>query len=671
MAENGPKYTMKIRRSIVDKLGVKMYDTISAVVAELVANAYDADAENVEVRLPLNSVLARKEADGTITGRSYEMVVKDNGHGMTPEEMDKFYLEIGADRRKDEAWGDKSRKYGRPVMGRKGIGKLSAFGICRKIEVRSAGGEKTEKGYEVAHIIMDYDEILEESEEKYHPEPGLDDRSFDESSGTTIRLYDFLPKRVPNQDTFHRQLARRFGLKQSNFEITFYNNREGEPEEPTVVGTLDVPTMPETRVDVSSEPVVLPDGTELEVEGWIAFAEEAYPYEEIAGVRLYARGKLAATTRDFGISGGFTGEYTVRCYLVGEVHADWLDAEEDLVQTHRQDILWSSERGRALSEWGKKMIRRIGKSSRSPHRRKKRKTFMKLSDFERHARERFVDKDIQDAAIELGELIGGATDEEELKDEEFVAEIREFVLSVAPHRVLVDSIREIAEDETFSMSKLVGLFRKSNVAELCSYGQIARQRVKAIERLETALQESSEEKDLQEIIERAPWLIHPHWHPISANRPLENFRKSFGEWFREKFDEDVTTTAIGSETKKPDFVLLNFEASIEIVEIKRKSHTLTNKEWKRLEVYIGPLEDFWNENERVRKQFPGGVHATLVCDGFSLGRTERNAMEGLEGREALHERNWHEFLDGAREAQDDFLSERDRMRQLERTEEPK
>ena len=175
MAENGPKYTMKIRRSIVDKLGVKMYDTISAVVAELVANAYDADAKNVEVRLPLNSVLARKEADGTITGRSYEMVVKDNGHGMTPEEMDKFYLEIGADRRKDEAWGDKSRKYGRPVMGRKGIGKLSAFGICRKIEVRSAGGEKTEKGYEVAHIIMDYDEILEESEEKYHPEPGLDD----------------------------------------------------------------------------------------------------------------------------------------------------------------------------------------------------------------------------------------------------------------------------------------------------------------------------------------------------------------------------------------------------------------------------------------------------------------------------------------------------------------
>jgi len=35
---------MTISRTTVDKLGIKMYDKAAAVVAELVANSYDADA---------------------------------------------------------------------------------------------------------------------------------------------------------------------------------------------------------------------------------------------------------------------------------------------------------------------------------------------------------------------------------------------------------------------------------------------------------------------------------------------------------------------------------------------------------------------------------------------------------------------------------------------------
>jgi len=35
----------------VDKLGVKLYDRVSAVIAELVANSYDADATKVTISL--------------------------------------------------------------------------------------------------------------------------------------------------------------------------------------------------------------------------------------------------------------------------------------------------------------------------------------------------------------------------------------------------------------------------------------------------------------------------------------------------------------------------------------------------------------------------------------------------------------------------------------------
>ncbi len=37
------KYTMTISRLTVDKLGVKLYDRVSAIIAEIMANSYDAD----------------------------------------------------------------------------------------------------------------------------------------------------------------------------------------------------------------------------------------------------------------------------------------------------------------------------------------------------------------------------------------------------------------------------------------------------------------------------------------------------------------------------------------------------------------------------------------------------------------------------------------------------
>jgi len=55
-----PKYKMTISRLTIDKLGVKLYDKVSAVLAELVANCYDADATEVVIRAPMGQLLATK-----------------------------------------------------------------------------------------------------------------------------------------------------------------------------------------------------------------------------------------------------------------------------------------------------------------------------------------------------------------------------------------------------------------------------------------------------------------------------------------------------------------------------------------------------------------------------------------------------------------------------------
>jgi len=103
---------LDIRLSVLDDLGLRLYSSTPAVLSEIVANAWDADATVVEVTLDPN--------DQTIT-------IKDNGEGMTFEEAQARFLTVGYRRR--EIRPTRTEKHNRPVMGRKGIGKLAPLAV--------------------------------------------------------------------------------------------------------------------------------------------------------------------------------------------------------------------------------------------------------------------------------------------------------------------------------------------------------------------------------------------------------------------------------------------------------------------------------------------------------------------------------------------------------------
>jgi hypothetical protein len=76
-----PDYVMTISRLTVDKLGVKLYDKVSAVIAELVANSYDADATKVKIAAPMGEYLAVKRGP-ELQDKGYIIEIKDNGVGI-------------------------------------------------------------------------------------------------------------------------------------------------------------------------------------------------------------------------------------------------------------------------------------------------------------------------------------------------------------------------------------------------------------------------------------------------------------------------------------------------------------------------------------------------------------------------------------------------------------
>src|SRR5688572_3587466 len=97
-------------------------------IAELVSNAWDADAKVVDINLPLSEPWDPSNA-------SHFIEVSDDGNGMNWEMVRDAYLDVGRDRREVER-SDRS-PVGRLVQGRKGVGKLAGFGIADLVEVQT------------------------------------------------------------------------------------------------------------------------------------------------------------------------------------------------------------------------------------------------------------------------------------------------------------------------------------------------------------------------------------------------------------------------------------------------------------------------------------------------------------------------------------------------------
>ncbi|MDH6132952.1 hypothetical protein P3T37_002338 [Kitasatospora sp. MAA4] len=656
--ESDKPYVMRISRLTVDKLGIKMYDRVAAVLAEVIANAYDADAENVTVSLPWGVFLASQPGHAPVG--PYEITITDDGHGMTPEEVNRHYLTVGSDRR-TRFGKDCSRDKSRPVMGRKGIGKLAPFGICETVEVITAGGDKTERGYRVAHLILSLNDILDDTESDYHPQPGEVNGTWAPSRGTTVKLRDFRRKRVPSGEELDKQLSARFGIQRTDWDVEIVNSLPILFEESFHLGQLKIDLLEATRMDVSDRFVMTDSGDRLPISGWLAYTRKPYKDSAMAGVRIFSRGKIVSQTRDFGIASGFHGEYSIRSYLVGEIHAEWLDEDEDLVRSDRQDIIWSSEYGEALARWGQDTIKELAKRGKTALNEQGWKDFEEASQLSvRLESDAPGDKKFQESVTAAAKLLVTNRDREALADKDHVEQIYQLAKNIGPHKSLLDALHSVSETSESALDIVVGLFEKARVAEMYSLGQVAHERIEVLNKLSALITDGATlERPLQELIEQAPWLLAPEWTPLGMNESLERVRRSFEVWYQKKTGTALVTSAINRQKKEPDFVLLHDSGTLWIVEIKRMNYHLTDAEYLRAVDYLSDLNQFLNDNPTLGNQFPVRK-LTIVAD--HINRLSSVSKSSLNQDPRINVRGWHEILDDTERAHRDFLARVDDVR---------
>ena len=188
------EYRLNVDPRILELLGPNLYTNIYYVLAELIANAYDADAKNVYI-------ISNKD----------DIRVEDDGHGMSYEAGDiaKYLNVAGVSRITEEE--SKTKSGVRRKMGRKGVGKLAALSVSENVDVLTvANGEKS--GFVLSRYPENGNELRAIEDEKIVFERIVDHGSAIIMRNPQYRLHKTLA-------AVKRNLLKIFPLVDVNFRI--------------------------------------------------------------------------------------------------------------------------------------------------------------------------------------------------------------------------------------------------------------------------------------------------------------------------------------------------------------------------------------------------------------------------------------------------------------------
>jgi len=610
-----PKFQMKYEANTLDHLGLKLYSTLPPVISELVSNAHDAEADLVEIVLP----------DGPINTAS-EVTVRDYGHGLSPQELQDEFLPVGRNRRGKDSSGTMSKNSKRKVTGRKGLGKLAVFGIAEEVDVSAV-----QNGYKVT-LRINYLRINKWSQDHHGQdfEPELvESRETDEADGLLITLRSLNRKSPINEDDLRRGLARRLTLIKSGFAVKINGK---------AIGAGDRYRKSDCKEKFCWSTTDLPHGSKVsgqKVRGWIGFLAKSSQVE--GGVDIYANGKAVQLASKFEYT-GTTGQFA-RAYLVGEIHADFLDGREDLAATARTAVLWESDFGQALKEWGKTTLRWAFNRWAELKRDERETAIITVGEFDewmktRQPRERKM-------AERMLKILVNDPNLEPESAKPFVEIVKSSVESLA-FEDLVTSM----EQETLNPAKLIQLFDEWRVIEAREHLKLADGRLEAIDQLESYMKaDALEVEQVQKLFEDHLWLIDSSWTEADGQATYTKLLRKHCPQSKNTPDEDLRIDIIGVRTDR----------RITVVELKRPRKVLSRADTEQIAQYVDWMRD---KIKGTGPDSPRYVEGLLLVGDHNSNLSR--AVERLAGDDIrvetygeLHDRakNVYEHIEKSLEAQ--------------------
>ncbi len=316
MSKMTPHLKMSFDPQTIEHLGVKMYSQIPNAIAELIANAFDADAHNVQVKL-------------YDKGSKKSIHVIDDGVGMDFDDINTKFLRIGRNRRKDGA--NKSPSGKRKATGKKGLGKLALFGIGDIIEISTI---KKGTGKQIT-FTLDWEVLIGTTDKDYQPKYTITDCD-KKSHGTTIILKKLRRESPFDKDGLAVSLSKLFNFFDVDFSCLLSLN-DGE--------AIQVTNDLKYKNIESQFEWIFPDFTasveekfsnSKKITGKIISTEKPIK-PGLRGITLFANGRMVNAPEFFGIP----ESSHVFSYITGWLDINFIDdTTEDVISTNRQSLNW-------------------------------------------------------------------------------------------------------------------------------------------------------------------------------------------------------------------------------------------------------------------------------------------------------------------------------------------
>jgi len=621
MSNDIQELIMEFDPNTIEHLGIQMYSTLPPVISELVSNSYDADSESVDVNL--------------IDDGEKKIIVEDKGHGMTFDDINSKFLKIGRNRRKanDNSLSQQKTESGkRYAIGKKGIGKLSFFGISKTALIETIRDSKKNI------FKLDWD-ILTASGTNYRPEIVLRDGVTTESNGTKITLLNIKRKSDFDPNNIAYNLAKTFSIfNEADFKVRIIHN--GKVDEAIEVKNelrfQNIKTEFEWNLPFPTDTIDNCYSYSKNITGKIISSEDTVP-SSIRGIALFSRGKMVNEPEFYDEKATSFG-YS---YLTGWLNIDFIDDwQKDVISTNRKSLNWEDEDAAKLRVYLYSVVKFIYKEQRKKRKEKQIKLISEVANIN-------IDEWLQSPSLPEHEkklakkMIDSILSSEGLPTDK-QAELVKYVKDSFQFESFKQIAKEFENTEDLTTEKIIHLFKEWELIEAREMYKLATGRIQTIKTLERLIDANAKEvEQMHPFFEKFPWILDPR---------INMFRHEvqYVKLLKEKFPDDL----LEEKNRRIDFLCTSVANHRFVIELKRPQHQITLKDIDQAKDY----RSFVEEHTDVNKFSPSRVISYIVGGKINYDdRKTRDEIDTIQNADKVYVKTYNQLLTDARNYHLEFI----------------
>ncbi len=609
--EKEEKLKISFDINLIEHLGIKLYSTIPPMIAELVSNAWDADAHVVSLKF-INEPEKRIE-------------ISDDGAGMTFLELNESFLKIGRNRRvslnSDLTLG------GRKALGKKGLGKLSMFGIGKNIEVSTV-----KDGLE-NRFLMNFNKLKEKSEEHmYEPEIIKYNEPTTNSSGTTIIITEIERKTNFNIESIRNNLLNRFKIFSDDFIIHINDDvnldiKDNLKLEDNCQFKWSFPSDFTNDFANKAENLALYNfGVSKGVTGTIMTSETPISNED-QGIALYSRNKLVNEKDKY----NSRGNDNFFQYMFGSFDVDFVDNDNsiDNCSTDRKSLAWDNYENEELETLHKLLCKIVDFTQKKWRNQRTKTKEKKVSELGVDV-EKWINS-LNETKKSLAKKLTSAILENDNIDEKTSADYISTIKDMYGFQGFKEFTTKLESLDKLNDEDALKLLVDWKTIEEKEFAKIAMGRIETINQFEKFINEdASETKVIQKFLEEFPWLLDPKMSKFEREVTYSNLLK-------QQFPE----YDIPEHDRRIDFLCNNDAGIVHIIELKRPSVKIGDKQLNQIRDYVAFFKSVYPTKA-------DSVVGFLISNNITTEPNVQITIKGLESQK-IYVRTYTELLTEARE----------------------